>query len=87
MNQDILFSDIQTWDGDRQAVYFPAQQDGALIACWVSLAWLERKAGQSLATEADVLAAFARYRFDLEDMAEAMIEDEEFNSRGDIEIT
>ena len=86
MNQDILFADLQTWDSERQAVNFPAQQGGSLIHCWVSLAWLEKKCGQALVDEAAVLSAFAQCRFDLEDIAETMIEDEEFNQAGDIEI-
>ncbi|MCQ1058830.1 DUF1488 domain-containing protein [Photobacterium sp. DNB23_23_1] len=86
MNQDILFADMQAWDSERQAVTFPAQQGGALIHCWVSLAWLEKEYGQALADEAAVLAVFAQYRFDLEDIAENLIEDEEFNADGDIDI-
>ncbi|MBC7006539.1 DUF1488 domain-containing protein [Photobacterium sp. BZF1] len=86
MNQDILFADIQTWDSERQAVNFPAQQGGALINCWVSRVWLENKCGQALADEAAVLDAFSQCRFDLEDIAENLIEDEDFNQDGDIEI-
>lgn len=86
MNQDILFADIQTWDSERQAVNFPAQQGGALIHCWVSLAWLEKECGQTLADEAAVLTAFSQCRFDLEEIAETLIEDEEFNADGDIDI-
>ena len=86
MNQDILFADLQTWDSERQAVNFPAQQGGALINCWVNRQWLENKCGHILSDEAAVLNAFAQYRFDLEDIAEAMIEDEDFTPDGDIEI-
>ncbi|AJR07009.1 DUF1488 domain-containing protein [Photobacterium gaetbulicola] len=87
MNQDILFVDLQTWDSARQAVNFPAQQGGALINCWVSRVWLENKCGQTLVDESAVLNAFALCRFDLEDIAENLIEDEDFNQDGDIEIT
>lgn len=86
MNQDILFADIQLWDSQKQAVNFPAQQAGALITCWVSLSWLQKKVEQPLNEEADILATFAANRFDLEELAEVMIEEEEFNSVGDIEI-
>ncbi|MCW8331445.1 DUF1488 domain-containing protein [Photobacterium sp. SDRW27] len=86
MNQDILFADIQLWDDQRQAVNFPAQQAGALITCWVSLSWLQKRSEQTLIEEADILAAFSANRFDLEELAEAMIEEEAFNSEGDIEI-
>ena len=86
MNQDILFADIQLWDSEKQAVNFPAQQAGALITCWVSLSWLQKKTAQPLVEEADILSVFAANRFDLEELAETMIEDEEFNQGGDIEI-
>ncbi|WEM42258.1 DUF1488 domain-containing protein [Photobacterium sp. DA100] len=86
MNQDILFADMQTWHSARQAVNFPAQQGGALINCWVSRAWLENACGQALANEAAVINAFVQCRFDLEEIAETMIEDEDFNGDGDIEI-
>lgn len=87
MNQDILFADIQQWDSEKQAVNFPAQQAGALITCRVSLAWLQQRTEQSLVSEADILATFSANRFDLEELAEEMIEDEEFNHDGDIEIS
>ncbi|WP_299020641.1 DUF1488 domain-containing protein [uncultured Photobacterium sp.] len=86
MNQDILFADIQLWDSNRQAVNFPAQQAGALITCWVSLAWLQKEVDKPLIEEADILSTFSVYRFDLEELAEELIEEEEFNQDGDIEV-
>ncbi|OAN12615.1 transcriptional regulator [Photobacterium jeanii] len=86
MNQDILFADLQTWTPERQAVMFPAQQAGALIQCWVSLARLQQSAAQPLSSEAEILAAFAAQRFDLEEIAETLIEDEDFDVNGDIQI-
>ncbi len=73
-------------DNQKQAVNFPAQQAGALITCWVSLSWLQKKVEQPLNEEADILATFVANRFDLEELAEVMIEEEEFNSVGDIDI-
>lgn len=86
MNQDILFSDIQTWDAVRAAVNFPAQQGGALISCWVSFNWLQHHTGKALNNEADILAEFSACRFDIEELAEVMIEDESFDDNGDIVI-
>lgn len=86
MNQDILFADIQLWDSEKQAVNFPAQQAGALITCWVSLSWLQQKTEHPLIEEVDILSTFTANRFDLEELAEEMIEEEEFNRDGDIEI-
>ncbi|PSW11731.1 DUF1488 domain-containing protein [Photobacterium sanctipauli] len=86
MNQDILFPDIQSWDQKQQAVSFPAQQAGALITCWVSLDWLQQRASLQLENESDILATFSAHRFDLEELAEALIEDESFNDDGEIVI-
>ncbi|MGF1726440.1 DUF1488 domain-containing protein [Photobacterium nomapromontoriensis] len=86
MNQDIIFADLQSWDRQRQAVNFPAQQAGALITCWVSVSWLEQQCDQALTDEATILSVFFQFRFDLEELAEALIEDEAFNQDGDIVI-
>ncbi|KMV29367.1 DUF1488 domain-containing protein [Photobacterium swingsii] len=86
MNQDILFADIQTWHVERQAISFPAQQAGALIECWVSLSWLQQRTSNSLVSEADIVAAFIHLRFDLEELAEARIEDEDYEQDGSIFI-
>ncbi|MGL6262235.1 DUF1488 domain-containing protein [Vibrio sp. WXL210] len=87
MNQSILFPDMQTWDSVSQRVIFPAQQGGALIECVISLVQLEKMVSRSLEGEAEVLKAFAELRFDLEEWAEQQIEDEEFNSQGQIELS
>ena len=86
MNQDILFADTQSWDNDKLAVNFPAQQAGALIICWVSLQWLQQQTAQKLTTESNILAVFSANRFDLEELAEELIEDEAFDSEGHILI-
>lgn len=87
MNQSILFPDIQSWDEEKQAIVFPAQQSGALIQCLVNTAELEKLSGQQIEGEQQALTVFSQYRFDLEELAEELIEDEEFNSKGEIEIT
>ena len=86
MNQSILFPDIQSWDEDKQAVLFSAQQAGALIQCLVSITGLEKLSGQTVENEQQALEVFSQYRFDLEELAEELIEDEEFNSQGWIEV-
>nr|ADI17027.1 hypothetical protein [uncultured Vibrionales bacterium HF0010_22E23] len=87
MNQSILFPDQQTYNVAREAVAFPAQSSGALISCFVSVDWLQRQTGNSLNAESEVLAAFNQCRFDLEDAAEAAIEDEDFNQQGEVWIS
>lgn len=86
MNQSILFPDVQTWDEGLQAVVFPAQQAGALIECVVTLAELSRLSAQPIDGEQQALAIFQTLRFDLEEIAEALIEEEDYNQRGQIEV-
>ncbi|WJG21675.1 DUF1488 domain-containing protein [Vibrio furnissii] len=86
MNQSILFPDIQTWNEELQAVVFPAQQAGALIECVVSLVELSRLAAQPIDGEQQALAIFQTLRFDLEEIAEALIEEEDYNQRGQIDV-
>ncbi|WP_315919541.1 DUF1488 family protein [Vibrio fluvialis] len=86
MNQSILFPDMQTWNDELQAVVFPAQQVGALIECVVTLAELSRLSAQPIDDEQQALAIFQTLRFDLEEIAEALIEEEDYNQRGQIEV-
>ncbi|MFH0255628.1 DUF1488 domain-containing protein [Vibrio rumoiensis] len=83
MNQNILFSDSSEWDDSRQAVVFQAQQAGQLIDCVVSLSLLSKLDDIKVSKE-NALTVFERIRFDLEDMAEKAIEEEEFSPTGDI---
>lgn len=87
MNQSILFPDIQTWHADSQQVSFPAQQAGALIDCIISTEVLVRMSDRPINSEEQAIAIFSQLRFDLEDLAEELIEDENFNAFGQIEIT
>ncbi|WP_428774002.1 DUF1488 domain-containing protein [Vibrio sp.] len=86
MNQSILFPDMQSWSEEKQAVIFPAQQSGALIECLVTVAELTKLSGRPIEGSQQALAVFAELRFDLEELAEALIEDEAFNQRGEIEV-
>ncbi|SON51287.1 DUF1488 domain-containing protein [Vibrio tapetis] len=86
MNQSILFPDIQSWKADSQQISFPAQQAGALIECIVHQSVLARMFDGEVANEEQALAAFSQLRFDLEDLAEELIEEENFNGLGQIEI-
>lgn len=86
MNQSILFPDIQSWDEEKQVVLFSAQQSGALIQCLVDKQELEKLSGQVIGNAQQALEVFSQYRFDLEELAEELIEEEEFNSQGNIEV-
>lgn len=84
MNQGILFSDLMEWQADEQRVRFPAQQMGALIDCYISQRRLERMTGLALTREDDIARAFESVRFDIEELAEKLIEEQEFAEDGAI---
>ncbi len=73
---------MQLWDEDKQAVMFLAQQSGALIECFVKADKLGALAGYTVEDKEAALNAFDQCRFDLEELAEELIEDEMFNSLG-----
>ncbi|MCG7491316.1 DUF1488 domain-containing protein [Vibrio sp. Of14-4] len=87
MNQSILFSDMQTWNEAKQVVLFPAQCCGALIQCQISKKALEKMSGCLLNDEQHILTVFSQFRFEIEELAEALIEDEAFDQTGMIEIS
>ena len=84
MNQGILFPELADWQPHEQRIHFPAQQMGALVDCYISRRRLEKMTGLSLAREEDILRAFESLRFDIEDMAEKLIEEQEFAEDGAI---
>ncbi|HDT5886452.1 MULTISPECIES: DUF1488 family protein [Aeromonas] len=84
MNQGILFPELADWQPHEQRIHFPAQQMGALVDCYISRRRLEKMTGLSLAREEDILRAFESVRFDIEDMAEKLIEEQEFAEDGAI---
>ncbi|WP_217511697.1 DUF1488 domain-containing protein [Vibrio metschnikovii] len=86
MNQAILFTDDQQWNEQQQAVEFSAQQSGALIRCFICLSELQSWSGGMITTPQQALTAFSEWRFDIEERAEQLIEEECFTSAGMIEV-
>ncbi|MEN9532736.1 MAG: hypothetical protein RIQ83_1960 [Pseudomonadota bacterium] len=84
MNQGILFPELADWQPHEQRIHFPAQQRGALVDCYISRRRLEKMTGLSLVREEDILRAFESVRFDIEDLAEKLIEEQEFAEDGAI---
>lgn len=84
MNQGILFPDLMEWQAQEQRVHFPAQQMGALINCYISRRRLEKMTGLVLTKEDDIVRAFESVRFDIEDIAEKLIEEQEVGEDGAI---
>ncbi|PJC85169.1 DUF1488 domain-containing protein [Vibrio sp. HA2012] len=86
MNQSILFPDVQDWNDDLQAITFPAQQSGALIECVITLDKLSQLAETEVSAGEEALQQFKLLRFDIEELAEELIENEEFNPEDQIEL-
>ncbi|MFV0596333.1 DUF1488 domain-containing protein [Shewanella sp.] len=90
MNQSILFPDLQHWDETQKHICFIAQQQGMNIKCYISaqkLAQLNDFSPQPNSDEAAaMLAIFDAVRFDAEEMAEALIEAEEFDEFGAVHL-
>ena len=75
MNQAIQFVDRVEYDNG--VITFYAMVNGLLLPCVIDLGKTERS---------DALAHFAKHRFDYEDNAQQLIEDEEFGEEGEVAI-
>ncbi|WP_418641814.1 DUF1488 domain-containing protein [Vibrio chaetopteri] len=82
MNQSILFSDQLEWNQELGVVEFHAQQAGVLIVCLVGLEILARLNDLNVVTKELAFECFEAVRFDLEEIAESLIEDEAFDEQG-----
>ena len=54
------------------------------MSCLCFMAYVRK--WRKITNELDALRIFEEYRFDIEEHAEALIEDEEFNASGEVEI-
>lgn len=84
MNQAILFSDELSWNQQAQSVDFSAQCMGALIECRVTASLLEKLTQVKVVDEKSAVEAFELCRFDIEEQAEQLIEEEEYDANGRI---
>ncbi|GGB65847.1 DUF1488 domain-containing protein [Shewanella inventionis] len=82
MNQSIIFTDQLFIEKSR--VKFIAQQQGVNINCFVSFGVIGQLCGQQAVNQLNAADAFEQCRFDLEEKAEELIEQELFNDDGDI---
>jgi len=86
MNQSVIFNELVRWIAVLDVVEFTAQQQGNLIRCQVSRRYLQQFSAPQLVGEDDTIEVFEHQRFDLEEMAEALITEETFDSQGNIFI-
>ena len=84
MNQSILFNDGVVWQETQQRLMFSAQIMGATVPCYISRHYLEQLAARPLLRPADLLQTFEALRFDIEELAEQKIEEQEFAEDGSI---
>ncbi|PCC14135.1 DUF1488 domain-containing protein [Pseudoalteromonas sp. JB197] len=81
MNQAIQFIDrLEFREPAHQLVFF-AQVNGMLVECVVAVSSL------GLTDESHATSYFEKNRFDYEERAEQLIEDESYNSAGQIEVS
>lgn len=91
MNQSIIFSDNEYYNDQLQQVEFQAQCQGHLIRCIISWETLKKLSEQFSmpikANEKLALMLFDGARFDIEDLAEELINQQAFSEYGEILIT
>jgi len=81
MNQAIQFIDrLEYREPIHQLVFF-AQVNGMLVECVIAVKALNLK------DESHVTRYFEKYQFDFEERAEQLIEEESYNSAGQIEVS
>ena len=81
MNQAIQFIDrLELKPEEKQLVFF-AQVSGLMVECVIDTSKYD------FADQRSAVNYFESYRFDYEELAEQLIEDEQYNSAGQIELT
>ncbi len=95
MNQSILFPELQYWDEENKRICFIAQLQGMNIKCYITAEKLVKLSDSGLNDfspqpnsdeAAAMLALFDAVRFDAEEMAEELIEAEDFDEFGAVHL-
>jgi len=88
MNQAIIFSDNEQYNINSQQVEFQAQSQGILVSCVISFSYLQElneiTSEQLINIETTALTLFESARFDIEDLAEEMINQHAFSEDGKV---
>ncbi|GAA4895427.1 DUF1488 domain-containing protein [Ferrimonas pelagia] len=84
MNQQILFNEQIELDWQQQWFRFDAILAGQRVPCFITLAQLGRRWSRPIPDPESASVAFEQLRFDLEEEAESLIEDEAFDAQGRI---
>ncbi|UPW18470.1 DUF1488 domain-containing protein [Agarivorans sp. TSD2052] len=86
MNQTIIISDDQRWQAVNQRIEFSAQVMGAKVQCAVRKATLEHLVGLPLNNDDKMLEAYHSVQFDIEELLEQKLQQEDFEANGDIVV-
>jgi hypothetical protein len=84
MNQSIQFNDGVVWQEAQQRLMFSAQMLGATVPCYISRHYLEQLVARPLVRPDELLQTFEALRFDIEELAEQRIAEQEFAEDGSI---
>ncbi|SDK24580.1 Protein of unknown function [Ferrimonas sediminum] len=84
MNQQILFNDQLSVNWPQQWIEFTAMVAGQRVGCFIALPTLAHLSDTDIGNEEQAIQAFERLRFDLEEEAETLIEEENFDAQGRI---
>ncbi len=84
MNQSIQFNDGAEWQEKEQRLMFTGQMLGTSLSCYISRRYLEQLAGRPLSRPEELLQAYEGLRFDIEELAEHKMEEQEFSEDGAI---
>ena len=80
MNQAIQFPDREEWRTDVSAVVFPAMVHGMQLTCAISGEIMASRFGGD--TPEQWLEIFQQHRWDLEEEAEGLIQDQQEDAQG-----
>ncbi|MCL2891287.1 MULTISPECIES: DUF1488 family protein [Brenneria] len=80
MNQAIQFPDRESWDDERQTIRFPVLVNGFQQDCLISAQQMRQRYGG--ATPEQWLSLFRENRWDLEEVMEKMVLNDEYDSQG-----
>lgn len=80
MNQAIHFPDREEWSAADNSLHFPALVNGMLLTCIIGGETLASRFGGD--TPAQWLVAFRLHRWDVEDEAEQLIQQQQEDDQG-----
>ncbi len=84
MNQQLIFPEYLSFNKEKGALRLDVLQAGIQIPCFIPLAVLQKQSPLDDACEKTALITFEQERFYFEDLIEQALDEENFNSQGEI---